>query len=112
MNFLERQLENPVRFARIKRWFYISLVVIVVAEVLVLLVPIALSNFFPPAAEEAPDDLDTAIINPVEQHHRFWFESIPAWGSLYGLVSCVLIIVISKFLGKVWLMRQEDHYES
>ena len=46
------------------------------------------------------------------EHHGFWFESIPAWGSLYGLVSCVLIIVVSKFLGKAWLMRREDHYDS
>ena len=34
MNFLERQLEDPVRFARIKRIFYICLGVFVLAEVL------------------------------------------------------------------------------
>ena len=95
MNFLERQLEDPVRFARIKRCFYIILVVTVLAEGLVLLAPIILPKLF-----------------HSEGHHHFWFESIPAWGSLYGLVSCVLIIVISKFLGKVWLMRREDHYDS
>ena len=94
MNFLEKQLEDPVRFARIKRWFYISLVVIILSEGFVLLAQIALPQLFP------------------EEHHRFWFEWIPAWGSLYGLISCVLIIVVSKFLGKVWLMRREDHYES
>ena len=87
MNFLERQLENPVRFARIKRWFYVGLAVVAVGEVVVLLV-------FPGA------------------HHHFWFEGFPAWGSLYGLASCVAIIVVSKFLGKVWLMRREDHYDS
>ena len=44
---------------------------------------------------------------------HFWFENyIPAWGSLYGLASCVAIIVGSKFLGKVWLMRREDYYDS
>tara|TARA_B100000809_G_scaffold247466_1_gene276515 strand:+ start:931 stop:1218 length:288 start_codon:yes stop_codon:yes gene_type:complete len=95
VNFLERQLEDPICFARIKRWFYISLVVIALVEGLVLLAPIALPKLF-----------------PHEEHHHFRFESIPAFGSLYGLVSCVAIIVISKFLGKVWLMRREDHYES
>ena len=95
MSFLERQLEDSIRFARIKRWFYISLVVIALVEGLVLLAPIALPKLF-----------------HHEEHHRFWFESIPAWGSLYGLISCVLIIVVSKFLGKVWLMRREDHYDS
>ena len=43
---------------------------------------------------------------------HFWFDKIPAWGSLYGLVSCVAIIVVSKFLGDVWLMRAEDYYDS
>jgi hypothetical protein len=45
-------------------------------------------------------------------HHHFRFESIPAWGSLYGFVSCLAIIIVSKFLGKVWLMRREDYYDS
>ena len=43
---------------------------------------------------------------------HFWFEDLPAWGSLYGLVSCVLIIVVSKLLGKLWLSRPENFYDS
>ena len=46
------------------------------------------------------------------EDHHFSFEGWPAFGSLYGLISCVAIIVVSKFLGKVWLMRREDHYDS
>ena len=87
MNFLERQLENPVRFARIKRCCYVVLAVIVLAEVV-------LPRVFP------------------AEHHHLSLENWPAFGSIYGLISCVAIIVISKFLGKVWLMRQEDHYDS
>ena len=87
MNFLERQLEDPVRFARIRRWFYVGLVVVALAE-------IGLPLIF-------HDD-----------HAHFSFESWPAFGSLYGLVSCVMIIVVSKFFGKVWLMRREDYYDS
>ena len=44
--------------------------------------------------------------------HHFDFEGWPAWGSLYGLVSCVAIILVSKLIGKVWLMRREDYYDS
>ncbi len=87
MNFLERQLENPVRFARIKRWFYVGLAGIAVAEIVL---PLIFSG----------------------GHPHFSFESIPAWGSLYGLASCVAIIVVSKLIGKVWLMRREDYYDS
>ena len=86
MNFLERQLEDPVRFARIKRWFYVSLAVVALAEIVLPLI--------------------------FHGEHHFPFESWPAFGSLYGLASCVAIIVVSKFLGKVWLMRREDYYDS
>ena len=87
MSFLQKQLEDPVRFARIKRWFYVSLVVVALAEIVL------------------------PYVFHGEDHH-FSFEGWPAFGSLYGLISCVAIIVVSKFLGKVWLMRREDHYDS
>ena len=87
MNFLERQLEDPVRFARMKRWFTVGLVAVALAE-------IVLPRIFH------------------GDHSYFQFESFPAWGSLYGLASCVAIIVVSKFLGKVWLTRREDYYDS
>jgi hypothetical protein len=41
-----------------------------------------------------------------------WFEDLPAWESLYGLISCVVIIKVSKLLGKLWLMRPENYYDS
>ena len=87
MKFLERQLEDPVRFARIKRWFYVGLAAVALVEIVL---PLIFRG----------------------DHPHFWFESFPAWGSLYGLASCVAIIVVSKFLGKVWLMRREDYYDS
>ncbi|MDA2932900.1 hypothetical protein MYX82_01000 [Acidobacteria bacterium AH-259-D05] len=87
MNFLERQLEDPVRFARIKRWFYVGLAAVALAEVVL---PLIFHG----------------------DHSHFSFENFPAWGSLYGLASCVVIIVVSKLLGKVWLMRREDYYDS
>lgn len=88
MNDSERQLGAAARIARIKRWCYAILAVIVLAEMVLPL-----------------------LFNGGHADH-FWFENIPAWGSLYGLVSCVAIIVVSKFLGEVWLMRREDYYDS
>lgn len=69
-----------------KRWFYVSLALIALSEFVV-------PRLFP---EEPP---------------HFWFEDIPAWGSLYGLVSCVVIIQVSKWLGHLWLMRPENYYD-
>jgi hypothetical protein len=87
VTFVEKHLEDPVRFARAKRWFYAGLAALVVIEV-------AAPLFLYP------------------DHGHFWFEDLPAWGSLYGLASCVVIIVLSKLLGKLWLMRRETYYDS
>jgi hypothetical protein len=45
-------------------------------------------------------------------HAHFAFENWPAFGAIYGFISCVAIIVVSKLLGKLWLMRPENHYDS
>jgi uncharacterized membrane protein len=84
---LQRQLEDPARLLRLKRLGFLLLALIILAEVLL---PLIFSG----------------------GHHHFGFEGWPAFGSLYGLLSCVLIIVVSKFIGKLWLMRREDHYDS
>ncbi|MGB7218606.1 MAG: hypothetical protein WBD07_07335 [Vicinamibacterales bacterium] len=86
MSFLERQLEDPVRFKRLKIAFYVTLAVVALAE-------FALPRFL-----EA-------------EHAEFWFEDLPAWESVYGLISCVVIIVGSKLIGKLWLMKREDYYD-
>jgi hypothetical protein len=86
MNFLERQLEDPVRFKRLKVAFYVALVMIAIME-------FALPRLL--HAEKA----------------EFWFEDLPAWESVYGLISCIVIIVGSKLLGKLWLMKREDYYD-
>jgi hypothetical protein len=86
VNYLQRLLEDPVRFARIQRWFYAGLAVVALAEIVL-----------------------PRVFDSGESH--FAFEDFPAWGSLYGLVSCAAIIVVSKLIGKLWLMRREDYYD-
>lgn len=86
MNFLQRQVQDPVRVARIKRWFYAGLAVVALAEIVL-----------------------PQIFRGRESH--FSFENLPAWGSLYGLVSCAAIVLVSKLIGKLWLMRREDYYD-
>ncbi len=86
MNIFEKILEDPKRFRKAKRIFYISLILIVLIEIAVVYV-FHLG------------------------HGHFWFENLPAFGTIYGFISCVLIIVVSKFLGKKWLMKKEDYYD-
>ena len=43
-------------------------------------------------------------------YERFAWDGISGFAALYGFVSCVLIIVVSKALGYAFLYRKEDYY--
>ena len=46
----------------------------------------------------------------VERHPEFaWI--FPGFAALYGFVSCVFIIVFSKWIGHKWLMKDEDYWD-
>ena len=47
-----------------------------------------------------------------KDHGHFFWDAIPGWAALFGLVSCVAIIFVSKFLGhRGRIMRREDYYD-
>ena len=50
------------------------------------------------------------FIIPRHEIH-FLGDKVPGFWSLFGFISCVLIIVVSKWLGYHWLMRDEDYYD-
>jgi hypothetical protein len=62
---------------------------------LVIMAAIVIANFIFPAG-----------------YDRFFWESLPGAGAVYGLFSCVVIVVISKFLGYKFLYRPEDFYDN
>lgn len=45
------------------------------------------------------------------KYERFPWDGIGGFGAVYGFVSCVLIIVVSKALGYALLYRPEDYYD-
>ena len=50
------------------------------------------------------------FIIPRHEIH-FFGDKIPGFWSLFGFISCALIIVVSKWLGHHWLVRDEDYYD-
>ncbi len=86
MNIFEKILEIPDNFRIVKKIFYISLILIAIIEI-------------------------TVVYVFHLGHGHFWFENLPAFGTIFGFISCILIIVVSKFLGKKWLMKKEDYYD-
>ncbi|MBE0521308.1 MAG: hypothetical protein IBX39_03455 [Candidatus Methanoperedenaceae archaeon] len=42
---------------------------------------------------------------------EFFWDAIPGFSAVYGFISCILIIIVSKFIGHKWLMKKEDYYD-
>jgi hypothetical protein len=38
-------------------------------------------------------------------------ENMPGFWALFGFISCVVIIFVSKWFGKAGITRQEDYYD-
>lgn len=56
--------------------------------------------------------LEFAIVRILHLGHGyFWFEDLPAFGSLYGFVSCILIIITAKFVLNRIITKREDYYD-
>jgi hypothetical protein len=45
-------------------------------------------------------------------YDRFFWETIGGAGAVYGLFACVVIVVVSKFLGYQLLYRPEDYFDN
>lgn len=47
-----------------------------------------------------------------KSHAHTWPEKIPGFWSVFGFITCVLIIVISKWYGHLGIMTREDYYDN
>jgi len=52
------------------------------------------------------------VISEGNGHANVWWSHIYGFFPLFGLVGCLAIIYIAKFLGAHWLQRKENYYES
>jgi hypothetical protein len=47
-----------------------------------------------------------------KHHAHSWVgRYIPGWWSMFGFVSCTLIIFVSKWYGHLGIMTREDYYD-
>lgn len=54
---------------------------------------------------------DSLLLSRAEQG-EFWWSDLWGFFAVFGFVSCVALIVVAKALGRYWLQRTEDYYES
>ena len=50
------------------------------------------------------------FIIPRHESH-FFGDKIPGFWSLFGFIACVLIIIVSKWIGHLGLMQDENYYD-
>jgi len=74
--------DKPNNLRKLRIWSYIILAASVLAEFLV----------------------------PGHEAHHPW-DKIPGFYALFGFVTCVLMIFLSKILGQFWLKKSEDYYD-
>lgn len=46
-----------------------------------------------------------------EGHGEFAWSRILGFFAVFGFISCVAIVIISKYLGHHWLQRKENYYD-
>ncbi len=45
-----------------------------------------------------------------KQAGRFW-ERVPVFEAAFGFLGCLLIIIVSKALGRLFIQKREDYYD-
>ncbi len=53
--------------------------------------------------------LEFTVLADYDKH---WWDAIPAFYIIWGFISCVLIIYVSKWIGKLFLFRSESYYDN
>ncbi len=48
---------------------------------------------------------------PVDAGHARWWNKIPGFFIFFGLLGCILLILVAKALGKFLLTRDENYYD-
>ena len=53
------------------------------------------------------------IVDFIVPRHEIHFfgDKIPGFWSLFGFIACVLIIIVSKWIGHLGLMKDENYYD-
>jgi len=75
-------IENPDDIKKLRKLFYASLILAVAIDFLVR-----------------------------REHVAFFWDKLHGFSAVYGFISCILIIVVSKVIGHKWLVKEEDYYD-
>lgn len=46
-----------------------------------------------------------------KEHAHTWVERLPGFWSVFGLLGCIVLILVSKWFGHAGIMVKEDYYD-
>lgn len=46
-----------------------------------------------------------------KEHAHTGAEKLPAFWAVFGFIGCVVLIIVSKWFGKLGIMQREDYYD-
>ena len=75
-------LADPANSKKMKKLGYLALAVVVISDFLVH-----------------------------REHAVYLWDRIPGWSAFYGLFSCIVLSLFSKFIGHHGIMKDEDYYD-
>lgn len=108
---------NPENAGKLRRFFYIALILIVLLDIGVHLFheehPVGQPQGEHTAAN-LPHGEQAASEQPPKGHHaaeEFIGEEIWGFWSAYGLIGCIIMIIVCKGVGHAWLMKKENYYD-
>lgn len=45
------------------------------------------------------------------RHAHFWWQKIPVHDAVFGFAGAAVLIGFSKWIGNLWLMKDENYYD-
>lgn len=98
---------NPENAGKLRRFFYITLILIVLLD-------IGVHIFHAEHSDNLPHDKHIAAEQSLKGHdaaNEFIGEEIWGFWAVYGLAGCIIMIIVCKGIGHAWLMKKEDYYD-
>ena len=46
------------------------------------------------------------------EDHGHWWNHVPGFYAMWGFAGCIVIILVSKWMGKLFIQKKEDYYDS
>ena len=50
------------------------------------------------------------LLSHYSEHAIFLWHKMPGFELVYGFIGCIVIIIVSKLIGQIWLQKKEDYY--